>query len=844
MKRCLYFLVCMVLFVGSAQSGHSQIISTFAGNGLAGYSGDGGDALSARLDTPTSIAIDLSGNVFINDQRNNCVRRVSPSGIITTVAGTGSPGFSGDGGPATNARLDANWGMTIDNSGNIYICDQSNHRIRKVNSSGIISTIAGTGTPGYSGDGGPATSANINSPMGIAVDKTGNIYFSDSYNFCVRKISTTGTISTFAGIPGLVGFSGDGGPATSARIMFVWGIACDTSGNVYLCDGPNDRVRKVDAGGIITTFVGIGTTGYSGDNGPATNARLNKPLGVSVAHDGSVYIADCNNNAIRRVVPAGTITTVAGTGDGGYNGDGIPATAAKLHHPIGVVANDNDDVFITDMLNVRGRKVINVLSFIKGDEALLSVCQDAISVPINSLLQVRDVYVGLTDTWSLLLPAAHGTVIAGYSATSTGGIITPTGLTYTPDAGFVGIDSFKVKVANSLASDVITIRVVVDPLLVPGTISGSNKICLGDTALLISGQTGGAWSKTGALLELQPSLSTCIIKGIAVGVDTVRYTLTNACGSIAAEKIITVNPLPYPGTISGPSALCQGATVSFTASISDGTWSASNLNVSVYSTSPTTCDVTGVNAGGVTIAYGVSGTQCTAFVIKNIVVETFPVAGNITGPDHVCVGQQITLTDTIENGIWSADTGRISVTNGIVQGIQIGPDILKYSVTNSCGTDVTSRIITVEPLPETPELLLKRGIFYATKGYSKYRWILNGQFIPGATSDSLDARESGVYQVIVRNEYDCEAGSVLYDHTGCDESEISLFPNPTTNEVNVDWCRRVDIRAIAADGRVVATAFDTTVMSLSGLAPGVYIIGIYEVGGKRLRAEKITKLSN
>lgn len=844
MKRCLYFLVCMVLFVGSAHQGHSQIISTFAGNGLAGYSGDGGDALSARLDTPTCIALDLTGNVFINDQRNNCVRKISPSGIITTVAGTGSAGFSGDGGPATNARLDANWGMTIDNSGNIYICDQSNHRIRKVNASGIITTIAGTGTPGYSGDGGPAISANLNSPMGIAVDKAGNIYFSDSYNFCVRKISTSGIISTFAGIPGLVGFSGDGGPATSARIRFVLGIACDTAGNVYLCDSHDDRVRKVDAGGIITTFAGNGTTGFSGDNAPATDARLNTPVGVSVAHDGSVYIADCHNNAVRRVVPTGIITRVAGTGAGGYNGDGIPATAAQLHRPMGVVANENDDVFITDMLNVRGRKVMNVLSFIKGDEASLSVCQNSISVPINSLLQVRDIYVGLTDIWSLQLPAAHGTVIAGYSATSTGGILTPSGLTYTPDAGFVGIDSFKVKVANSLAFDIITIRVVVDPLLTPGTISGANKICLGDTTLLISSQTSGVWSGSGTLLELQPSLSTCIVKGISVGIDTVRYTLTNACGSIAAEKVITVNPLPYAGTISGPSALCKGSTVAFSASISDGTWSASNLNVSVYSTSPTTCDVTGVNAGGATIAYGVSDTQCTAFVIKSIVVETFPVAGNITGPDHVCVGQQITLIDTIENGAWSADSGRVSVAGGVVQGLQVGIDNVKYSVTNSCGTDITTREISVEPLPNTPDLVLKRGNFYATKGYAKYKWILNGKLIPGATSDSIDAVESGVYQVVVQNEYGCEAGSFLYDHTGCDESEISLFPNPTTNEVNVDWCRRVDIRAIATDGRVVATALDTNVLSLSGLAPGVYIIGIYEVGGRRLRAEKVTKLTN
>jgi sugar lactone lactonase YvrE len=193
-----------------------QIISTFAGNGLAGYFGDHGAATSALLDSPTCLAADGAGNIYINDQRNNCVRKVSTAGVITTIAGTGLAGYDADNIPATSAKLNSNWGIAIDDTGNLYIADQLNHRVRKVNTAGIISTFAGNGTQGNSGDNGAATAAQLQTPVGIAIDGRGNVYIGDPNSFCVRKVNRLGVITTFAG-NGLYGYSGDNGPATAAR---------------------------------------------------------------------------------------------------------------------------------------------------------------------------------------------------------------------------------------------------------------------------------------------------------------------------------------------------------------------------------------------------------------------------------------------------------------------------------------------------------------------------------------------------------------------------------------------------------------------------------------------------
>ncbi|WP_400190935.1 IPT/TIG domain-containing protein [Hymenobacter sp. B81] len=342
------------------------VVTTVAGTGSVGFSGDGGPATSAQLNFPTGVAVDGSGNLFIVDRINNRIRRVSAAtGVVTTVAGTGSVGFSGDGGPATSAQLNFPTGVAVDGSGNLFIVDRINNRIRRVSAAtGVITTVAGNGTSGFSGDGGPATSAQFNAPFGMAVDGSGNLFITDAINHRIRKVSgATGIITTVAG-NGSAGFSGDGMAATSARLNLPQGVAVDGSGNLFIADGGNRCIRKVSAAtGVITTVAGTGGTGgFSGDGGPATSARLGSSYGVAVDGSGNLFIADRNNNRIRRVSAAtGIITTVAGTGTAGFGGDGGPATSAQFNDPRGVAVHSSGNLFITDTGNNRIRQLTPVV---------------------------------------------------------------------------------------------------------------------------------------------------------------------------------------------------------------------------------------------------------------------------------------------------------------------------------------------------------------------------------------------------------------------------------------------------------------------------------------------------
>ena len=337
------------------------IIDTVAGTGVAGYSGDGGPATSAQINKPTGAAVDASGNIYIVDTLNNRIRKVdAATGIIQTVAGTGGAGYSGDGGPATSAEIKNPVGVAVDASGNIYIADTENHRIRKVDAAtGIIQTVAGTGVGGDSGDGGPATSAQLRKAQGVTVDASGNIYIADTLNQRIRKVDApTGIIQTVAGT-GVAGYSGDGGPATSAQIKNPAVVAVDASGNIYIGDTDNHRIRKVDpATGIIQTVAGTGVAGYSGDGGPATSAQIKNPAVVAVDASGNIYIGDTDNHRIRKVDPAtGIIQTVAGTGVAGYSGDGGLATSAQLKKAQGVTVDASGNIYIADTENYRIRKV-------------------------------------------------------------------------------------------------------------------------------------------------------------------------------------------------------------------------------------------------------------------------------------------------------------------------------------------------------------------------------------------------------------------------------------------------------------------------------------------------------
>ncbi len=352
-----YFSVVM-LILASAASTLAQTVTTIAGNGATGflsgaYGGDGVAATAALLYYPSGLAYDATGNLYIADSRNHRVRKIDVSGIITTFAGTGVSGYSGDGGAATAAEMGYPESIAIDATGNIYVSDHWEACVRKIDAAGIITTVAGTGVYGYSGDGGPATAAMLDNPCHVQVDGAGNLYICDWVNARVRKVSTAGIITTIAG-NGTAPFSGDGGPATAAG-MRPSSTLIDATGNILVCDGVNRRVRKIDAAGIITTIAGSGGDGYSGDGGPATAAQFRYMVGMVFDATGNLLVADQNNSVIRKINTSGIITTIAGTGTSGYSGDGGPATAAEFRYPTMMLFNPAGQLLISDLQNNRVR---------------------------------------------------------------------------------------------------------------------------------------------------------------------------------------------------------------------------------------------------------------------------------------------------------------------------------------------------------------------------------------------------------------------------------------------------------------------------------------------------------
>lgn len=354
-------LYCFIFLIAISQKIISQNIQTYAGSGIQGYSGDGGLALNAKFATIYGVAADASGNIYIADAANNRIRKIDGAGIVSTFAGMGivlgAP--LGDGGNATSAILNYPTGVAVDMIGNVYISEL--YRIRKVDNNGIITTIAGTGTAGYSGDNGLAINANIQQPDGVAIDDTGNVYFADRNNHRIRKINTLGIISTIAGT-GNPGYSGDGGGAINAELSGPSGLTFDASHNLFMTD--NFRIRFVDVSGNINTYAGTNTIGFSGDGGPAINAELSNPWGIAFDTQGNLYIADNSNNRIRKVNTAGTISTYAGNGIAGFSGDGGIATNAQFSSAIAITTNAFNDLFIADFSNYRVRIVCSGSCFL------------------------------------------------------------------------------------------------------------------------------------------------------------------------------------------------------------------------------------------------------------------------------------------------------------------------------------------------------------------------------------------------------------------------------------------------------------------------------------------------
>ena len=348
-------MLLITAFIITCYSTQAQTIITVAGSGSS-LLGDGGPATDVRLGAPYGIAVDASGNLFIADQAANRVRKVNSVGIISTAAGNGLDYETGDGGPATAAIIGAPYGLAFDGAGNLYIAAVDSNYIRKISTTGIITTIAGGNGIVYGGDGGPATAAGFHEVYDVVADNRGNIYVSDLQDSRIRKIDANGIISTYAGT-GVAGYNGDHMAATTAQINLPRGLAVDDTGNVYVCDFTNNRIRKIDTFGMITTIAGDGGTTYPGDGGHATATSIHFPQGIATDHSGNIYIT--NGYYVRKVNTSGVINTIAGCDCSVVNsGDGGLATAAELDDATGIRVGADGSIYISDIVAHRVRKIL------------------------------------------------------------------------------------------------------------------------------------------------------------------------------------------------------------------------------------------------------------------------------------------------------------------------------------------------------------------------------------------------------------------------------------------------------------------------------------------------------
>ena len=395
MKLGLLSLIVLITICFGAKA---QIITTFAGNGLKGSLGDGGPATSAEFTSLMNLAVDVAGNVYVSEFYNKKIRKINTQGIINSVAGSGVPGFSGDGGPAISAAMDAGMGLAIDRYGNLYIADFDNERIRKVDTNGIITTVAGNGNQGFSGDGGPATSASLNRPDEVSVDAFGNLYIIDLNNARIRKVDTNGIITTVAG-NGIIGFGGDGGPATSASLNYPYGLVVDTAGNLYLAEVAGSRLRKVNKSGIITTIAGLGNNGFSGNGVAADSSYLDQPCALTFDAFGNLYISNGGEGRILKLDTNGKLYSVVGNGVIGIGSsiNGISADSASIGSPSSLAFDTFGNLYFVDSWNNRVCKVSGLNNKIPPSLSIdfkdNSSCSFTVDVPVrgNKLYHVSKI---------------------------------------------------------------------------------------------------------------------------------------------------------------------------------------------------------------------------------------------------------------------------------------------------------------------------------------------------------------------------------------------------------------------------------------------------------------------
>jgi Secretion system C-terminal sorting domain/Bacterial Ig domain/PKD-like domain/NHL repeat len=699
------FLFILIFTLPFSVHSQTQIISTYAGNDTAGFVGFSVPATAAELNYPSDIARDTAGNLFIADYGNHVIRVINRLGIISNFAGTGVSGYAGDGFHAYTALLAGPVAVCTDTFGNVFIADAVDSVIRKVNKNDTIFTFAGGGTS--SSDGAiAATSCKILQPEGVATDGLGNLYICDAGANKIRKVTPAGIITTIAGT-GVATFSGDGGPATAACLNYPTKITVDNAGNILFADTYNNRIRKITPAGIISTVAGNGSLSYVtfGDGVAATASSLFYPQGIATDNLGNIYIGDCSHYRIRKVNSFGVISTYIGTGVPGISGDGALPTAAQIISPAGISISTTGKLYFADNI----ANAIRVLApnhapkFVKDTLQYWNLCQSSVINDADTLVTVSDSDRHQTETWSVLVSPAHGTITgAGASYASTGTFATYSGLTYINSTGYTGLDSFTIQVSDGITTAHTKVIIYIRPIPVRGSITGSSSLCVGGSIMLTHTPVSdtGSWYSNSYGTVTSGGAGIGFLSGISSGVDTVRYIVNNSCGSIIDTFIVTVQPLPNPGVILGSGNVCLSATVTTSVALTDpvtfGVWSTSNTNGYV-----TTAGVFSPLSLGVdTVYYTVYNSCGYQRAVKAISINPVPYISDIHGRSIACIGSIDTLMDSVAGGIWSVSNAVVGTINsfGRFTGLTSGTDTVTYTIsTSACSTAVT-KTLTVQPV--------------------------------------------------------------------------------------------------------------------------------------------------
>ena len=579
----LFVLSLMLPAMGQIELPAGGYINSVAGNNTMGYSGDGGLATSAELNDPGyGVAVDASGNIYIADSANYRIRKVAAStGIITTVAGTGTEGYSGDGGPAVNAEIGTPFGIAVDSSGDIYFADYSNFRVREVNTSGVISTVAGTGTNGHTGDGGPATSADLDGPVGVAVDRNGNVYISELGGNTIREVDPLSqTITTIAGSSPTCGESGNGGAAASSLLCDPAGLAVDTSNNLYIADQANNCIREISASTRIINVVagtcwnGESYGGYWGDGGPATmsyaTSDINQPYGVAVDNQGNIYIADFDNNRIRKVTySTGDISTVAGNGTRGFSGNGGLATSAEIDWPTDVAVDASGNLYFTGYVaEVRA---------VGGSQPTTTSVDSS-----NS-----SVYDGATVAFTATVTAASGTPTGTVTFYANGNSIGSASLSdgsaslstnslaigsYSITASYAGNSPYVASTSAAIPQTITTVPTGI-AVSMPNSASYGSTVTMGITVTASNGGTPTgtvtvvADGSTGlCTVSLSGGSGTCSENTLHPGTHSISFSYggTSEYASASVTEPLTISVITPTITWSQPAAITYGTALSST----------------------------------------------------------------------------------------------------------------------------------------------------------------------------------------------------------------------------------------------------------------------------------------